>query len=79
MIQKKKAITKLIKRGNKLTKKEIQFIIDFVKSNGGIEYSMEKAYEYSKSAIEAIAHFPDSASKQSLINFSRFVVERKLE
>lgn len=71
-----KQIRKLLKKGNKLTKKEIQFIIDFVKNNGGIEYATQKAYDFSDLAIKSIAHYKDSEAKESLINFAKFVVDR---
>lgn len=77
-IDEQKTIKKLLKKGNKLTKKEIQIIIDFTKSNGGIDYATKKAFEFSHKAIRAINHYPDSEAKQSLIKFAEFVVERNL-
>lgn len=77
-IDEQKSIKKLLKRGNKLSKKEIQTIIDFTKTNGGIDYSIERAFKFSHKAIEAISRFKDSEAKQSLIKFAKFVVERNL-
>jgi octaprenyl-diphosphate synthase len=71
-----KQIKKLIKKGNKLSKKEIKYIIDFAKVNGGIDSSMEKAFEFSNKAIQSIKKFPDSEAKESLTKFAKFVVER---
>ncbi len=48
-----------------------------VKSSGGIEYTIQKMNDYKEKAIEIIQNFPDSASKQSLIDLLNFTIERK--
>jgi octaprenyl-diphosphate synthase len=65
-------------RDNKLTKKDINSIIDFAIEYKGIEYAREKAGEYSNNAIKLLAQFEDSPAKNALINFSNFVINRKL-
>ncbi len=63
-----------IKKGAR--QKEIAWVLDFVRKNGGIEYSLQKAEEYSALAIDSLVSFPDSSIKQSLLQFAGFVLER---
>jgi octaprenyl-diphosphate synthase len=70
------SIIKKIKSG-KLQKSEINSIIDFVKEHQGLELAEQKAYEFSKKAIEKLNIFPDSPIKNSLIDFSLFVIDRE--
>ncbi len=69
-----KAITKLLK--DNLQKKQINYIIDFVKKSGGIEYTRLKAEEYIVRARKTLVDFPDSESKTSLLNLLEFVTKR---
>lgn len=69
-----KAITKLLK--DNLQKKQINYIIDFVKKSGGIEYTRLKAEEYIVKARKTLFDFPDSESKTSLLNLLEFVTKR---
>ncbi len=71
-----KEIISVLKKDD-ITKKDINRIISFVKNNGGIEYSEQIAKNYSNKAIELLKDFPDLDAKSSLIEFCRFVVERK--
>lgn len=70
-----KELVKIIK-SDKLQNKNINEIVDFVKSNGGIEYSEKIAMEYAENAIKKLEIFDDSIAKNSLINFAKFVIER---
>jgi octaprenyl-diphosphate synthase len=63
-----------IKKGAR--QKEIAWILEFVRGNGGIEYSSKKAEEFAALASNALGSFPDSPVKQSLLSFVRFVLER---
>ena len=71
----KHKITKLLK-SDKNTKTEINYVIDFVKSKGGLEYAEKEAIKYSELAKSKIALYPNSPAKQSLIDFADFVVNR---
>jgi len=71
-----KNIISLLKK-DKITRNEINSIISFVKKNGGIEYSEQVAKKYSDTAIDLLNYFPDSKAKSSLIEFCRFVIDRK--
>lgn len=68
-------IIKLIKSERK--KGRIREVIDFVLSNGGIEYAESEADKYIKKAKDSISFFPDNEYKTSLIALVDFVVKRK--
>lgn len=68
-------IIKLIKSERK--KGRIKEVIDFVLSNGGIEYAESEADKYIKKAKDSISFFPDNDYKTSLIALVDFVVKRK--
>ncbi len=68
-------IIKLLKKADK--KGEIKEVIDFVKSKGGIDYSLKIASEYSSKAKDALKIFDDSPSKIALETLVDFVIERK--
>ena len=54
-----------------------ELIINLVGATGGLAYAKQKAEEYSESARNVIASLPESAAKKSLMDFSRFVIERE--
>jgi octaprenyl-diphosphate synthase len=51
-------------------------ILEFVRRYGGIEYAVEKAEDYSSRAREQLHGLPASPSKDSLLRFVDFVLER---
>jgi octaprenyl-diphosphate synthase len=69
-------IISLLKKG-KLDQQSIQHIMDFVRSYGGVDYAQNKAAELSKQAADLLRDFPDSAAKNSLLDFAEFVISRK--
>ena len=68
-------IRKIIKNGK--DKPEVEAVIDFVRENKGIDYSIGKAGTYSQNAKEALKIVPDSQSKLALEALVDFVIERK--
>lgn len=72
----KKRILSIVKRHNK-NKKKVQEVIDYVIENGGLDYSIEKMYEYRQKALDILKNIPDNQSKQSMIDLVNYVVERK--
>lgn len=68
-------IKKIIKKGKKNNK--VSEIIELVKSNGGIEYSLEIAHNYSEKAKNCLNVFEDSQYKNSLISLVDFVIDRE--
>jgi len=65
---------RFIKKGAK--QKDIAWVLDFVRTNGGIEYSSQKAEEYAACARTSLDSFPETAVKHSLLQFVNFVMER---
>lgn len=65
-----------IKRHNK-NQKRVQQIIQYVKDNGGIEYTKKVMHEYNAKALKVLDEFPDSEYKDSLITMVTYVIERK--
>ncbi len=70
-----KRILHLIKNNNN-NSKHINEVIEYVKKNGGIEYSSDKMNEYKNKALHLIEDYPDSESKTSLINLINFTTNR---
>jgi len=68
-------IRKMIKNGNE--RDNVKDIIDFVRKNNGINYSLDKAHLYSEKAKEALKVFPDSPSRIALEALVDFVIDRK--
>ena len=68
-------IRKIIKNGK--DKPEVEAVIDFVRENKGIDYSIGTAGTYSQNAKEALKIIPDSQSKLALEALVDFVIKRK--
>ncbi len=56
----------------------VDFVIDYVKKSGGIEYANKKMREYVKEAIELLKSFPNSDYRISLENLVNYTIERKI-
>ena len=69
-------IRSLIK-SKKVSDSERKLIIGLVTATGGLTYAKQKAEEYSERARTAISSLSESEAKQSLVDFSRFVIERE--
>jgi octaprenyl-diphosphate synthase len=69
-----KRALRAIKKGGK--QKDVAWVMDFVKDAGGIEYAMAKAGHYADLAQAGLASLPDSPAKDSLLQFTDFVIER---
>jgi octaprenyl-diphosphate synthase len=65
---------RIIKNGAK--SKDIAWVLDFVRAQGGIEYSVQKAAEYGRQAVADLTTFDDSEAKESLVAFVDFVLAR---
>ena len=70
-----KQTLRIIKNGAK--QKDVAWVVDFVKSTGGIDYAVEKALYYSNLARADLATLPDTESKEALLEFVSFVMERE--
>jgi len=65
---------RVIRNGAK--QKGVEWIVSFVRENGGIEYAVSKAEEYAANARQNLLGIPDSPSRQALLQFIDFVTER---
>lgn len=65
-----------VKNHNK-NKKRVREVIQFVKENGGIEYTIEKMKEYQARATEILDDYPDSPYKDSLLTMVNYVIDRE--
>ena len=64
------------KKNNK-NKKTVNEVIAFVKSKGGLEYSISKMHEFQQEAISILDSFPASESKDSLKKLVSYVIDRE--
>jgi octaprenyl-diphosphate synthase len=70
-----KQAIRIVKNGAK--QKDIQWVMDFVRNAGGIDYAIKRAKEHSDKARNDLSHLPESPSKTSLLEFIDFVTERQ--
>ena len=66
----------IVRHHNKNSKK-VNEVIQFVKENGGIEYSTKKMQEFKDMALEILSQFPDNDAKFSLIEFVNYTITRE--
>lgn len=64
-----------VKNHNK-NKKRVKEVIQFVRENGGIEYTIGKMKEYQTMATEILDDYPDSPYKDSLLTMVNYVIDR---
>jgi octaprenyl-diphosphate synthase len=69
-------IRALMKKRKK-SSKNVEDIVDFVHSNGGMEYARQSMYNYANEAIEGLKTVPDSSAKQDFADLIHFVITRK--
>ncbi len=69
-----KQVLKVIKNGP--SKKDVLNVVEFAHEYGGIDYAVRRAEEYSEAAREALAALPPSPSKDALVAFVTFVMDR---
>ena len=67
-------IRKIIKNGGE--KKDINEVIKFVRTNGGIKYAYDTARLYALKAKDALSVLPDSQSKIALSALVDFIIDR---
>jgi octaprenyl-diphosphate synthase len=72
----KKFIIKTIKNHN-TNLERVSKVLDIVKSNGGIEYTVEKMKQYQQNALKILHTFEDNNSRHSLELLVNYVIDRK--
>ncbi|MFV0163070.1 polyprenyl synthetase family protein [Empedobacter falsenii] len=65
-----------VKRYNN-DKKRVREIIQYVKDNGGIEYTQKMMKKYSQEALDILHEFPESQYRNSLETMVKYVIERE--
>ena len=72
----KRKMIYIIKNEN-TRKAKVQYIIDVVEKNGGIEYATNKMLSYKKEALEVLHSFPQSGIRNGFEDLVNFVTDRK--
>jgi len=57
--------------------KRVKEVINFVKSNGGLDYAEDKMKEYQQEALQLLKSYPASPYKESLELMVNYVIDRK--
>lgn len=71
----RKKIINVIKNHN-TDKKRVNELIQHIRENGGIEYTIKKMNEFKAKADEILMSFPDNIYRKSLFDLSEFVINR---
>ena len=66
-----------IVRNHNTNSKKVQWVIDYVFENGGIDYSTKVMNDYVVQAEKILANFKDSPAKQSMLELLYFTINRK--
>ena len=66
-----------IVKNNNNDKKKVAWVLDVVKTTGGIAYATEKMYAYKKEALDILMQCPDNEYRQGLKDLVDYVTERK--
>lgn len=59
------------------TSKDVSWIADFVRNNGGIDYAFSRAGHYADLARRSLDTLPDSPSREALMQFVDYVMDRE--
>tara|TARA_R110002049_G_scaffold27897_1_gene95580 strand:- start:1021 stop:1998 length:978 start_codon:yes stop_codon:yes gene_type:complete len=65
-----------VKNHNK-DKKRVKEVIDFVKTNGGLEYAVAQMKDYQQQALSLLQEYPETPYKESLELMVNYVIDRK--
>ncbi len=71
----KKKIMRIVKKNNNETDKVDQ-VINFVISNGGIDYATVRMNEYKDKALKILEVYPNNEAKKSLIDLVNYTINR---
>ncbi len=72
----KKWLINSVKNHNKDSKR-VREVINFVKSNGGLEYAIDKMKAYQQEALQLLMSYPKTPFKDSLELMVNYVIDRK--
>ncbi len=68
-------IHKLV-RSSRKNSKAVDEVVNFVKVNGGLEYTAQKMYEYRDKAKGILMTYPETDYRQAMLKLADYVVER---
>ncbi|MEQ9261830.1 MAG: polyprenyl synthetase family protein [Owenweeksia sp.] len=71
----KRFMINVVKRHNQ-ERDKVEKVMLMVQQSGGIEYAEQKMMSYQSSALELLDQFPESETKQSLIQLAQYVITR---
>ena len=73
----RKQIINVVKNDNQNAER-VRWVIDTVRSYGGLEYAIDKMQVYRQEALQLLSTFPESEAKQSIEGLIEFTIERKI-
>lgn len=73
----RKQIINIVKNENQNADK-VRWVIDTVRSHGGLQYAIEKMHAYRNESLKLLAGFPESDAKNSIAGLIEFTIERKV-
>jgi octaprenyl-diphosphate synthase len=65
-------------RGAEKNAKDVKYVIEFVKSSGGIDYAQKVMNQYHQGAIDILLQFPESNYRASLAKLVEFTIQRSV-
>ncbi len=71
----KQRMLKIVRRYNKNSTK-VKEVVNFVKSSGGIEYTVDRMNQYRDKAIDILNKYPNTNERKALITLVEYAVER---
>lgn len=72
----KRKIMRMIRNGH-LQRGRIEYIMDFVKNHGGLDYAEGKMNKFRDLALEVLEPYPESEARKALSDLIRFITDRK--
>jgi len=73
----RKFIINVVKRHN-TNKTKVSEVIKIVQEHGGLDYAKEQMLSYKNAALDILKPFPESESKNSMIELVEYVIDRKI-
>ena len=74
--EQRKWLINSIKNHNR-NKERVKQVIAFVKQQGGLEYAIQKMYDFKNKAVQILSQYPDSDYKTALLLMVDYVIDRK--
>ncbi len=66
-----------VKNHNK-DKKRVKEVIQFVRTNGGLDYAVQQMLSFKEAALQLLEDYPESDYKSALVLMVNYVVDRKI-